>query len=582
MDLKLLGEFLIDLAAKADPSLIFIVLAAQFFIFAIRARFNENLDAMATGKKFEGAERVDALFQRQHQLKLTPLESHRFHLLVVLQALEAFIGDQRSTHRKITLFSTSTQAAPTIASASNEQAPIISVQSYLFAIGYAAIYPFFLLALNWIVFGVGGRLEIGHPQGAEARTSYSDFVALSDKSPQHPFWLVPERLEALVVLSLISIVLIILLWFSLRLRRETSQRNRFVTWSLLSLLFAMVGSKYPLFFIFSYAAGIIASMFSKGAFAACMLWFSVIGALFYIFLAPGVEDFAVQQLAFLNQAMVPASLVSVISDLFVALIFAGVSVALAVLTYEWARSVDTKCSLYGRWGSCGLLLLIALLPLLLAPLFLPPDETHHYKILLDGSLSIFLIILVLPISNALCDWLSLAATRWLMGLSAASSSNTWWKHGLYLVADLIFAFCFTILVTLLVIFSLKASSNYWDLVRGTSSAPDWSHVKITIGDQTFWLYIMLYSTLLPTLAHFYAWSYTLSRMLLDFDMEQLIVRMDEGVSDSDVRRSAAKELTQFQVVRDFFAAIFFSCFLIVLISLSSAFSPLLEAFVRCI
>ena len=183
----------------------------------------------------------------------------------------------------------------------------------------------------------------------------------------------------------------------------------------------------------------------------------------------------------------------------VAVVFAGagvgaVAVAAAVAVAVFAERYPVNIAI---WGSVALTLPIALL------LLFAHDGQSSVIALDSDQAMIVLVLALLPALNAILDWVSLGVSRYLLGRLAGPDGHS----PLLIVGDILLAVVFFFLVSWVAIAGLGAAERL-HLLGGAAPVFDVSAIldairRDSLAADHMWIYLMIGTTLLPTLAHFY-------------------------------------------------------------------------------
>jgi len=118
----------------------------------------------------------------------------------------------------------------------------------------------------------------------------------------------------------------------------------------------------------------------------------------------------------------------------------------------------------------------------------------------DTTPLLFVLMGLLPLCNAVVDWLSLNITRHLT-YKIIAETHSWLKNWFYVLVDAGLALVFVFLVTTTTVAGLS-------LISGWVGAPllDFTQLMTSIQDKShiwehLWIHLMLFSTLIPTLFH---------------------------------------------------------------------------------
>ena len=149
------------------------------------------------------------------------------------------------------------------------------------------------------------------------------------------------------------------------------------------------------------------------------------------------------------------------------------------------------------WGSVALTLPIALL------LLFAHDGQSSAITLGSEQAMILLFLALLPALNAILDWVSLGVSRYLLGRLAGPDGHS----PLLIVGDILLAVVFFFLVSWVAIAGLGAAERL-HLLGGAAPVFDVSAIldairRDSLAADHMWIYLMVGTTLLPTLAHFY-------------------------------------------------------------------------------
>ncbi|HBF98432.1 MAG TPA: hypothetical protein DDW95_07770, partial [Alphaproteobacteria bacterium] len=149
------------------------------------------------------------------------------------------------------------------------------------------------------------------------------------------------------------------------------------------------------------------------------------------------------------------------------------------------------------WGSVALTLPIALL------LLFAHDGQSSVIALDSDQAMIVLVLALLPALNAILDWVSLGVSRYLLGRLAGPDGHS----PLLIVGDILLAVVFFFLVSWVAIAGLGAAERL-HLLGGAAPVFDVSAIldairRDSLAADHMWIYLMIGTTLLPTLAHFY-------------------------------------------------------------------------------
>lgn len=167
-----------------------------------------------------------------------------------------------------------------------------------------------------------------------------------------------------------------------------------------------------------------------------------------------------------------------------------------------------------------------------------------------GGAALLVFLSLLPALNGLADWLSLSASRALFN-RLANGRAAFWLSAAFALLDLILAALFLFLVSVLCVGGVGLAE--WLHARG-GAAPliDARAIVDSIRDapaaaRNWWVYLMLGTTLVPTLIHLIAALVALVGLLpfIFGDRAKIIRLLEEAHTDSDKRRDAARAYAWF-------------------------------------
>jgi hypothetical protein len=167
-----------------------------------------------------------------------------------------------------------------------------------------------------------------------------------------------------------------------------------------------------------------------------------------------------------------------------------------------------------------------------------------------ATASILVFLGLLPAVNGLADWLSLSASRWLFNRLAAGKLSQL-HTGLYAVLDIWLAASFLVIVTLSSI-GVVAAAERLHAAGGAPAVIDARAILDSIRDapgalRNWWAYLMIGTTLVPTLVHLFAMLVALVGMVPTADRKKLVALMELARDHSDYIGQAAREYTLFRL-----------------------------------
>lgn len=122
------------------------------------------------------------------------------------------------------------------------------------------------------------------------------------------------------------------------------------------------------------------------------------------------------------------------------------------------------------------------------------------KVTIDISSSMILFYVLLPLTNATIDWLSLGVTRHLLQ-SIRVGSHQWFTALLWGVLDLVIAIFFLLLIIATTI-SVIALANHVAVTPLINFETFFTELETESWLENFWVYFLILSTLIPTTIHF--------------------------------------------------------------------------------
>jgi len=528
--LNSIAEFLAGLIAdlgqqNASAVAQVVLIAGLYIVFLVRSAYKANLDALEAGlQEFsDRAPKRSALSDRQNQLRLRGFARYQSNVQDLLNSMATFVGDAHDEPAD------RVDTEPGDGRAKAIPFWNASAQSYLFAIGLATLYPLLSMLAVWAFTGQGG--EVGA------------FVILPNSTAE-------TRWGAVIFEAVAVTIVVVLLWYSFPIkRRDRLAQWAFAVFAILTLWFLMAGPEWPWW---TLIPAFIGALFAQGPLAAAMAWFVAIAVLAIAFFGGH------------NTAFVVATLLPLV----------------AVWAYRVVRSYDGKGVV-----KYALVALAMGLSLLVASFFAQVLSAERggaplaaFGITLHG---LVVLLCVLPLANAFFDWISLSVTRSLMSGVVAYES----RHPVLdvavavglLIADIIVALALSIGVT----FTALGLLNWFFGVAPPNGAATASLIpglveelqSDPLGFANIWIYAMLYSTLVPTIAHLVVGVYAIAQSIPLIDFEDLEKRLGTDSHHTDRRRSMARELTFLQVADDLIAATLFWVFIAVLLYLLVTFAP---------
>lgn len=159
----------------------------------------------------------------------------------------------------------------------------------------------------------------------------------------------------------------------------------------------------------------------------------------------------------------------------------------------------------------------------------------------EGAAAFVLFLAVLPALNAVLDWVSLGVSRKLLGKLAGPGGHS----PLWLAIDLALAVAFFFLVSWIAIAGLGAAERLHAL-GGASPVIDVSAILDGVrtnpaSSDYAWIYLMIATTLLPTLVHAYFALGALSMGGSPGEREELIRLFEAGRGDGQTRSTDAAD-----------------------------------------